>query len=59
MKFGIFDYIDWRDEPLAKIFDDRMVLLRAAEALPPEAAMLRRLLPVVGVIDVTAGTGAM
>ena len=32
MKFGIFDYIDWRDEPLAKIFDDRMMLLRAAEA---------------------------
>ena len=32
MKFGIFDYIDWRDEPLARIFDDRMVLLRAAES---------------------------
>jgi len=31
MKFGIFDYIDWRDEPLAKTFNDRMVLLRAAE----------------------------
>ncbi len=32
MKFGIFDYIDRRDEPLAKTFDDRMKLLRAAEA---------------------------
>lgn len=31
MKFGIFDYIDLRDEPLRKIYDDRMVLLRAAE----------------------------
>ena len=31
MKFGIFDYIDRRDEPLAKTFDDRMALLRAAE----------------------------
>lgn len=31
MKFGIFDYIDRRDEPLATTFDDRMVLLRAAE----------------------------
>ena len=31
MKFGIFDYIDWRDEPLARIFDDRFALLRAAE----------------------------
>lgn len=31
MKFGIFDYIDRRDEPLAKTFDDRLALLRAAE----------------------------
>lgn len=31
MKFGIFDYIDLRDEPLQKIYDDRMLLLRAAE----------------------------
>ena len=31
MKFGIFDYIDRRDEPLAKTFDDRLTLLRAAE----------------------------
>lgn len=31
MKFGIFDYIDRRDEPLAKTFDDRMTLLAAAE----------------------------
>lgn len=31
MKFGIFDYIDRRDEPLAKTFDDRMALLGAAE----------------------------
>ncbi len=31
MKFGIFDYIDRRDEPLAKTFDERMLLLRAAE----------------------------
>lgn len=31
MKFGIFDYIDRRDEPLAKTFDDRMKLLRAAD----------------------------
>jgi alkanesulfonate monooxygenase SsuD/methylene tetrahydromethanopterin reductase-like flavin-dependent oxidoreductase (luciferase family) len=31
MKFGVFDYIDLRNEPLRKIYDDRMVLLRAAE----------------------------
>ncbi|HUZ73354.1 MAG TPA: LLM class flavin-dependent oxidoreductase [Stellaceae bacterium] len=31
MKFGIFDYIDRRDEPEARTFDERMVLLRAAE----------------------------
>jgi alkanesulfonate monooxygenase SsuD/methylene tetrahydromethanopterin reductase-like flavin-dependent oxidoreductase (luciferase family) len=32
MKFGIFDYIDQRGEPLHKLYDDRMVLIRAAEA---------------------------
>lgn len=32
MKFGIFDYIDQRDEPVARTFDERMALLRAAEA---------------------------
>ena len=32
MKFGIFDYIDARDEPLEKTFDDRLALLQAAEA---------------------------
>jgi alkanesulfonate monooxygenase SsuD/methylene tetrahydromethanopterin reductase-like flavin-dependent oxidoreductase (luciferase family) len=31
MKFGIFDYIDRRDEPEARTFDQRMALLRAAE----------------------------
>lgn len=31
MKFGIFDYIDRRDEPLTRTFDDRMALLAAAE----------------------------
>jgi alkanesulfonate monooxygenase SsuD/methylene tetrahydromethanopterin reductase-like flavin-dependent oxidoreductase (luciferase family) len=31
MKFGIFDYIDRRDEPEARTFDERMALLRAAE----------------------------
>jgi alkanesulfonate monooxygenase SsuD/methylene tetrahydromethanopterin reductase-like flavin-dependent oxidoreductase (luciferase family) len=31
MKFGIFDYIDRRDEPIARTFDERMMLLRAAE----------------------------
>jgi alkanesulfonate monooxygenase SsuD/methylene tetrahydromethanopterin reductase-like flavin-dependent oxidoreductase (luciferase family) len=31
MKFGIFDYIDRRDEPIARTFDERMALLRAAE----------------------------
>ena len=31
MKFGIFDYIDRRDEPLAKTFDDRLTLLKSAE----------------------------
>ena len=32
MKFGIFDYIDLRSEPLAQTYDERMVLLQAAEA---------------------------
>ncbi|NQU69078.1 MAG: LLM class flavin-dependent oxidoreductase [Rhodospirillales bacterium] len=32
MKFGIFDYIDQRDEPLSKTYDDRLKLLAAAEA---------------------------
>jgi alkanesulfonate monooxygenase SsuD/methylene tetrahydromethanopterin reductase-like flavin-dependent oxidoreductase (luciferase family) len=31
MKFGIFDYIDQRDEPLHKMYDERMLLLKAAE----------------------------
>jgi alkanesulfonate monooxygenase SsuD/methylene tetrahydromethanopterin reductase-like flavin-dependent oxidoreductase (luciferase family) len=31
MKFGIFDYIDQRGEPLHKMYDERMALLRAAE----------------------------
>jgi alkanesulfonate monooxygenase SsuD/methylene tetrahydromethanopterin reductase-like flavin-dependent oxidoreductase (luciferase family) len=31
MKFGIFDYIDRRDEPPSKTFDDRLALLAAAE----------------------------
>jgi alkanesulfonate monooxygenase SsuD/methylene tetrahydromethanopterin reductase-like flavin-dependent oxidoreductase (luciferase family) len=31
MEFGIFDYIDQRDEPAARTFDERMALLRAAE----------------------------
>ena len=31
MKFGIFDYIDQRGEPLNKLYDERMILLRAAE----------------------------
>jgi alkanesulfonate monooxygenase SsuD/methylene tetrahydromethanopterin reductase-like flavin-dependent oxidoreductase (luciferase family) len=32
MEFGIFDYLDRRDEPLARTLDERMALLRAAEA---------------------------
>src|ERR1700752_60114 len=32
MKFGIFDYIDLRSEPLTRTYDERMVLLQAAEA---------------------------
>jgi alkanesulfonate monooxygenase SsuD/methylene tetrahydromethanopterin reductase-like flavin-dependent oxidoreductase (luciferase family) len=31
MKFGIFDYIDRRDESLVKTFDERMRLVQAAE----------------------------
>jgi hypothetical protein len=31
MKFGIFDYIDQRDEPLNRLYDDRMELISAAE----------------------------
>jgi alkanesulfonate monooxygenase SsuD/methylene tetrahydromethanopterin reductase-like flavin-dependent oxidoreductase (luciferase family) len=31
MKFGIFDYIDLRTEPLTRTYDERMVLLQAAE----------------------------
>jgi alkanesulfonate monooxygenase SsuD/methylene tetrahydromethanopterin reductase-like flavin-dependent oxidoreductase (luciferase family) len=31
MKFGIFDYIDQRDEALNRLYDERMELLQAAE----------------------------
>jgi hypothetical protein len=31
MKFGIFDYIDDRGEPLHKTYEDRLALLQAAE----------------------------
>ena len=31
MKFGIFDYLDRRNEPLAATYDSRLALLRAAE----------------------------
>jgi len=31
MKFGIFDYIDQRGEPLRKMYDERITLLKAAE----------------------------
>ena len=31
MKFGIFDYIDQRNEPVHKLYDDRMELLAALE----------------------------
>jgi alkanesulfonate monooxygenase SsuD/methylene tetrahydromethanopterin reductase-like flavin-dependent oxidoreductase (luciferase family) len=31
MEFGIFDYIDLRAEPLSRTYDERMVLLQAAE----------------------------
>jgi alkanesulfonate monooxygenase SsuD/methylene tetrahydromethanopterin reductase-like flavin-dependent oxidoreductase (luciferase family) len=32
MKFGIFDHLDKRDEPLAKFYDDRLALAAAADA---------------------------
>jgi alkanesulfonate monooxygenase SsuD/methylene tetrahydromethanopterin reductase-like flavin-dependent oxidoreductase (luciferase family) len=32
MKFGIFDYIDRRDDPLSKTYEQRFELIRAAEA---------------------------
>lgn len=32
MKFGIFDYVDFRDEPLSQIYEERIALLQAAEA---------------------------
>ena len=32
MKFGIFDHIDRRDEPLQKTYQDRLTLIVAAEA---------------------------
>ncbi len=32
MKFGLFDHLDGRDEKLGKIYDDRLTLIRAAEA---------------------------
>lgn len=31
MKFGIFDYVDFRGEPLSQTYDDRIALLQAAE----------------------------
>jgi alkanesulfonate monooxygenase SsuD/methylene tetrahydromethanopterin reductase-like flavin-dependent oxidoreductase (luciferase family) len=31
MKFGIFDYVDFRDEPLSQTYDERIALLQAAE----------------------------
>ena len=31
MKFGIFDYIDRRDEPLSHTYEQRMQLIAAAE----------------------------
>jgi len=31
MKFGIFDYVDHRREPLSKTYEDRLCLLEAAE----------------------------
>jgi alkanesulfonate monooxygenase SsuD/methylene tetrahydromethanopterin reductase-like flavin-dependent oxidoreductase (luciferase family) len=33
MKFGIFDHLDRRDEPLARIYDDRIRLVERADAL--------------------------
>lgn len=32
MKFGIFDYIDQRAEPVSRTYDERMVLIQSAEA---------------------------
>jgi alkanesulfonate monooxygenase SsuD/methylene tetrahydromethanopterin reductase-like flavin-dependent oxidoreductase (luciferase family) len=32
MKFGIFDHLDRRDEPLSKFYDDRLKLAAAADA---------------------------
>ena len=32
MKFGIFDYIDQRDEPLHQLYDERIALIKTAEA---------------------------
>lgn len=32
MKFGIFDYIDDRDEPVAKTYEERIAFLKSAEA---------------------------
>jgi alkanesulfonate monooxygenase SsuD/methylene tetrahydromethanopterin reductase-like flavin-dependent oxidoreductase (luciferase family) len=31
MKFGIFDYLDRRDEPLSQTYEERMLLLQAAD----------------------------
>jgi alkanesulfonate monooxygenase SsuD/methylene tetrahydromethanopterin reductase-like flavin-dependent oxidoreductase (luciferase family) len=31
MKFGIFDYVDQRGEPLHKLYDERIALIQAAE----------------------------
>ncbi len=32
MKFGIFDYIDIRSEPVPRLYDERIALIQAAEA---------------------------
>jgi alkanesulfonate monooxygenase SsuD/methylene tetrahydromethanopterin reductase-like flavin-dependent oxidoreductase (luciferase family) len=32
MKFGIFDYLDQRGEPIAKLYQERIALVKAAEA---------------------------
>ena len=32
MKFGIFDYIDLRAEPVPRLYDERLALIQAAEA---------------------------
>jgi hypothetical protein len=39
MKFGIFDYIDDRGEPLHKTYDDRLALLRPPR-LPGSTAII-------------------